>query len=187
MSALDALTRTEELVKRAYDWGHKAIAITDHGSVQAFPLAYAAAKKLNIKIIYGMEGYLVNNDKKERPYHIILLAQNLTGLQNLYYLISISYMDYFYRKPKIPRQVLIDHREGLLLGSACQAGELYQAVLQRKSPEEIQQIAAFYDYLEIQPISNNAFLLSSGTLDKPSSRSSSRASSHRLATQSSSC
>lgn len=165
MSALDALTRTEELVKRAYDWGHKAIAITDHGSVQAFPLAYAAAKKLNIKIIYGMEGYLVNNDKKERPYHIILLAQNLTGLQNLYYLISISYMDYFYRKPKIPRQVLIDHREGLLLGSACQAGELYQAVLQRKSPEEIQQIAAFYDYLEIQPISNNAFLLSSGTLD----------------------
>ena len=130
----------------------------DHGSVQAFPLAYAAAKKLNIKIIYGMEGYLVNNDKKERPYHIILLAQNLTGLQNLYYLISISYMDYFYRKPKIPRQVLIDHREGLLLGSACQAGELYQAVLQRKSPEEIQQIAAFYDYLEIQPISNNTSL-----------------------------
>lgn len=164
MSAMDGITDVKELINRAAYWGHGAIAITDHGCVQAFPIAYAAAKNKSIKIIYGVEGYLIDQDKKEKPYHIILLAQNLTGLKNLYHLISISYIDYFYRKPKMPKQEIMKHREGLILGTACEAGELYKAILRGESAEGLDAIVDFYDYLEIQPIENNRFLLKNGTL-----------------------
>lgn len=159
MSAMDGLTDVKKLIKRAAQWKHEAIAITDHGCVQAFPEAYQAGKELGIKIIYGLEAYLVENEKKERPYHIVLLAQNLTGLKNLYKLVSKSYLNYFYRHPKIPRKVLIENREGILIGTACQAGELYQAILAGKSEAELLEIASFYDYLEIQPLANNEFLI----------------------------
>lgn len=164
MSAMDALTEIDALIKRAIEWEHPAIAITDHGCVQAFPMAYQAAKGSNIKIIYGVEAYLVQEDKKEKPFHIILLAKNLDGLHQLYQLVSTSYMDYFYRHPKLPRSILQEHREGLLLGSACEAGELYRALLRGASDEEIQAIVDFYDYLEIQPLANNSFLLRNGTV-----------------------
>lgn len=159
MSAMDGLTEIDEVIKRAAMWKHPAIAITDHGCTQAFPQAYKAAQKYNIKVIYGVEAYLVNEDKKEKPYHIILLAQNDIGLQNLYKLVSISYLDYFYRHPKIPKKILQENREGILIGSACEAGELYTAYINKANLNEIEKIATFYDYLEIQPLQNNEFLI----------------------------
>ena len=111
----------EEVIKRAAQWQHPTIAITDHGCAQAFPQAYAAAKKYGIKVIYGVEGYLVAEDKKERPYHIILLAQNTQGPKNLYQLVSLSYLDHYYRFPKIPKAILDQYREGLIIGTACEA------------------------------------------------------------------
>lgn len=163
MSALDGAADIEAVVRQVAAWGHPAVAVTDHGVVQAFPEAFAAGKRHGVKIIYGVEGYLVEKDeRKARMHHIILLAKSPVGLKNLYKLISISHMSHFYRRPRIPRQTLMEHREGIIVGSACEAGELYQAILNGADEAEIERIASFYDYLEIQPIANNAFLAEEG-------------------------
>lgn len=362
MSAMDGITSVKKLINRAESWGHEAIAITDHGVVQAFPEAMSAAKGKDIKVIYGLEGYLINdtkgiitnytkgekyetyivfdiettglsaiNDKiteigaikivdgeivdkysqlvnperpipefitnltgitnemvgdkpiisevigdfkefigndvivahnsafdtgfirenmnksnldftnpvldtlelaravlpdlknhklntlakhlgvslenhhravddatataeiflkmmetlklngletfdqinnlnserdsyKDRPFHVVLLTENLKGLKNLYKIISKSHMDYFYKQPRIPKSFLEENREGILVGSACEAGELYQGILSNKSLDEIDEIVKFYDYLEIQPLENNEFLVRNGIL-----------------------
>ena len=363
MSSMDAIIPPKELVKRAHDWGHKAVAITDHGNVQAFPLAMDAAEKLGMKVIYGIENYFVDDtarvlfgdnlekylqtdfeaeycvfdiettglspqnckiteigavilkkgkiidsfntftdpkihipeniteltgitdemvagapenpdavrsflefagdrilvahnasfdtsfirkvaqenaiefvnpymdtvalsryanpelkrhkldtlaeyfglggfnhhracddaemlarilvclfDKirgegagnlyemqqlmsersdplKLKSYHQILLVKNLTGLKNLYKIISKSYLNYYHRVPRTPKTLIEEHRDGLIIGSACEAGELYQAILNNKTENEIEEIANFYDYLEIQPLCNNQFMI----------------------------
>ncbi len=331
LSAMDATTDIDALMKKAKKWGHKAIAVTDHGVVQAFPMAYEAAGKAGLKLILGMEGYLVPDcipvskddefvalelvatgahperdsilhlsalkrsdgetldiqvaadkeseepmavqagipvsealerlnlfakgchflvydvvtmellwaqgkrqgvafsqsfaslkllcdhaikdtersdavddsaalginmapgteryiamldaliarcaldeipvktraleheiDEKSRSNHIILLAQNHQGLRNLYKLVSYSHLEHFYRRPRIPRSLLMMYRQGLIVGSACEQGELFQAVLENENGEKVRRIAAFYDYLEIQPIANNEFMVRSG-------------------------
>ena len=99
--------------------------------------------------------------RRLRPFHCILLAKNVTGRTNLYRLISESHLTYFYQKPKIPKTLLMKYREGLIVGSACVMGELYQAILDEKSEEVLAGIVDFYDYLEIQPRENNEFLIAS--------------------------
>ncbi len=363
MSAMDSVAKTDELIKLAASWGHKAIAITDHGVVQAYPDAFSAGEKYGIKVIYGMEGYLMGESAKlvyneksmslagdfvvfdiettgfsakfneiieiagvklhdgkiverfsefVRPtkpipphiteltrisndmvqnaepieevlaaflsfcdgcvlvahnatfdvgflkkyseklnyefdfcyidtvglsrrfvkkikrhklnnvakalgftfeghhraindaeitakifmsfidmmryegvenvidinasfmddsvvkytdlYHIILLVKNMTGLQNLYKIVSTSHLDNFYKKPRISMDVLEAYREGIIIGSACEAGELYSSILYGKCNEEVIKVASFYDYLEIQPLGNNAFMLRNQTV-----------------------
>ena len=180
MSKLDGVTDMEALVETAIRFGHKALAITDHGVVQAFPTCFNAAKGSGLKLIFGCEGYLITNEEgdilrdhlphtgKIRSHHIILLAKSEIGLRNLYQLVTLSHLTYLLgngkrARPTMPKELIEEHREGLLIGSACEIGELYQAVEKGATDAELEKIAAFYDYLEIQPIGNNMFLQRNGT------------------------
>lgn len=167
MSNMDGVSSMEELIKLASSLGHTHIAITDHGVVQAFPDAYQLGKKYGIHIIYGMEAYIfddsIPDNQKPRTYHCILLAKNMTGLMNLYRLTTESHLRYFKRRPRIPKRLIDYAREGLIVGSACEAGELTQHLLHHPDDNEgLKEIASFYDYIEIQPIDNNAFMIRKG-------------------------
>ncbi|MCI8284111.1 MAG: PolC-type DNA polymerase III [Firmicutes bacterium] len=170
MSQIDGLMDVKELVNTAKKWGHSAVAVTDHGVVQSFPDAAKAAGG-DIKILFGVEGYLVDDillpngelDYKTNPArHIILIAKNQTGLKNLYKLVSFSFLKYHYKRPRMPKSVIAELREGLIIGSACEAGEVFRAMTEGKSDEEVLKVIEFYDYLEIQPRSNNMFMVEKG-------------------------
>ena len=161
MSSMDAVVSVKDLIKTADRWGWPAVAVTDHGVVQAFPDAAKALSscKSDLKVIYGMEGYLVQKDHlQKRANHIIMLAKNPNGLRNLYQLVSLAHLRYFHRQPRLPKHIIEEYRSGLLIGSACEAGELIRAIEEQRTDEELMEIASFYDYLEIQPIHNNDFL-----------------------------
>lgn len=183
LSEMDGISSPKAIINRAIKWGHKAIAVTDHGVVQALPEAYNTAKG-KIKLILGMEGYLVDDEKypdfmnlklkQFKRHHIILLVKEDTSLdesipkeeraygrKNLYELISSSNIKTFKTRPLIPKSMLAQKRDGLIIGSACEQGEVYQAILNKLPEEEIEKIASFYDYLEIQPNGNNAFMIRS--------------------------
>ncbi len=166
MSDMDALITVKDLIRTVKKWNHPAVAVTDHGVVQSFPALQEMAAANDVKVIYGMEGYLFDNEI-DKSYHIIILAKNQIGLRNLYKLVSISHLKYIYRgRPRIPRAVLNEYREGLILGSACEAGELIRSMVQKRlAYDELKKVASYYDYLEIQPICNNEFLVREGYVD----------------------
>ena len=183
LSEMDAISSPTALVKQAIKWGHEAVAITDHGVVQALPEAYAASGKgSKIKLILGMEGYLVDDEKypdflnmktnQYERYHIIFLVKEDTsmdesipkeerkyGRKNLYEMISASNVKYFKKRPLIPKSLLRKKRDCIIVGSACEQGEVYQAILDDVDEDKLEEIVSFYDYLEIQPNGNNAFML----------------------------
>ena len=144
---------------------HRALDDVDT-TVKVFNVMLKMLKDKGIKTLEEMdkaeEGKA--NFKKLKSYHAIILAKDYIGLRNLYRLVSLSHVSYFYKKPLILKSLFKKYSEGLILGSACDQGELYQAILTGKSDEDIEQIARDYDYLEIQPIGNDEYLVRNGTL-----------------------
>lgn len=173
MSAWKGLIEPKELIQHAYENGYKAIAITDCGNVQAFPEAYKTWKRLweehkkecmaqgkepdqanFLKVIYGLEGYLT--DDYEKSYPILIYARNETGIRNLYKIVTASHLEYFDKIPLIPRKLLDDNRDGLLLGSVNDGGEVYEAIHSDMGNrgdaeyiDDFKRILSYYDFCEV--------------------------------------
>ena len=143
---------------------HRALDDVDT-TVKVFNVMMDELKERGAKTLEDIEEYACNEEskkvqyKKLKTYHAIILAKNYTGLKNLYKLVSYSHLDYFYKKPRILKSMYKKYSEGLILGSACCEGELYKAILEGKPDEEVEKIASDYDYLEIQPLGNDDFLI----------------------------
>ena len=164
MSEMESVLPVRELLRTAAAWGWKAVAVTDHDVVQVFPDAMKIAARLGVKVIYGMDGSMAQEDGKESiPYRISMLAKNKKGLLHLYELVTLSHRNVFHHQPHIPKRVFHELREGLLLGSAGAEGELVRVIAAAKSDDEILAITNFYDYLEIQSAENYVGLIADET------------------------
>lgn len=143
---------------------HRALDDVDT-TVKVFNIMLEILKERGAESVEEIDLYAADEDaqkvayKKVRTYHAIILAKDYVGLKNLYKLVSYSHLDYFYKKPRILKSMFEKYSEGLILGSACSEGELFQAILLGRSDEQIEEIAKFYDYLEIQPLGNNDYLV----------------------------
>ena len=143
---------------------HRALDDVDT-TVKVFNIMLEKLKERGAETLEDIDIYASDEESKMQAYkkvktnHVIILAKNYVGLKNLYKLVSYSHLDYFYKKPRILKSMLKKYSEGLIIGSACSEGELFQAILLGKSEEEIENIAKFYDYLEIQPLGNNDYLI----------------------------
>ena len=147
---------------------HRALDDVDT-TVKVLNVMMEMLKEKGAKTIHDIDIVTDKDESKEMykklpVYHAIILATNYVGLKNLYKLVSISHLDYFYRKPRILKSIYKKYSEGLILGSACEAGELYRAIVAGKTDEEVEKIASDYDYLEIQPNGNNMFMVRNGTV-----------------------
>ena len=157
---LDSLAKHFRLGKFNH---HRAVDDADMLTRIFTNLVRILTEKHDIHDVTQLREKLIGGDFRKLPtYHQIILVKNNIGLKNLYRLISESHLEYFHRRPRIPRSRLEKYREGLIIGSACEAGELYRAILGYAGESEIERIASFYDYLEIQPNGNNMFLLRDG-------------------------
>lgn len=157
---LDAVAKT---LKVSLENHHRAVDDAEC-TAQIFIKLLKMVEEKNVVSLEAMNAMgedSVEATRKLRSYHAIMLAKNNTGRVNLYTLISQSHLTYFYKQPKIPKSVFMKYREGIILGSACEAGELYQAIISERSEAEIARIVQFYDYLEIQPTGNNKFMIES--------------------------
>ena len=153
----DSVVSANDLVKRAAEWGHKAIAITDSGVVHVLPEAYETAQNEGIKIIYGVTVNILKDfNLGGEHYAAVLLAKNLVGLKNIYKLVSISHLEYFDEIPLIPKSVLTEHREGILVGSPWELGEVYFANYGTEE-NKLAEIINFYDYIEVAPRAESQF------------------------------
>ena len=168
-SEKDGVSRIKDIIEFAADNGMSAVAITDHASVAGFGEAsYYASLHDNFKVIYGMEAFVVDDLEpsvtgdatyiKESPsFHVAFLVKNEEGKRNLFELMSIAEEKYKAFKPRIPWSEIEKHREGLLVGSACEVGELYLAVMDDEADVVLDKIAARYDYIEVQPAENKLY------------------------------
>lgn len=151
------------------DVAHRALDDVDT-TVKILNAMFEILKERGAKTVLDIEELAADEQAKKEEYkkldtfHTIILAKNYTGLKNLYKLISYSHLHYFYKKPRILKSIFKKYSEGLIIGSACSEGELYKAIQLGRTDEEIEEIARFYDYLEIQPLGNNNYLLRKGNL-----------------------
>jgi len=159
------LDRVAKALGIPFEGHHRAINDAEV-TAKIFLVFVDSLKRKGIKDVLEINDELADETIKQYTdlYHVILLVKDMTGLQNLYKLVSTSHLDNFYRKPRISKEVLKAHREGIIVGSACEAGELYNAILSGKTQQEIENIAEFYDYLEIQPLKNNEFMIRDNTV-----------------------
>lgn len=156
MSISDGIVEARDLAARTAEWGMPAVAITDFCNTRSFPFVGSSRRRVSQKIIFGCEGFVVKSTDAapETGYHVMLLALNREGLINLNKLISLSYAEYFSGLPCMPVEIIGQHRQGLLIGSSCESGEIVRMMEDGASWDALQECASFYDYLEVQPIEN---------------------------------
>ena len=153
-SEMDSTANIRSAILQAAAWGHAAIAVTDHGTTQAFPDAYSLGQKYGIKVIYGVDAYYINDVDSivlDKIYHLTLLVRNRVGLKNLYELVSKSYFSFHKKHPCICKSLLLNHKDGLIIGSAGDDGEIFDC-LENADLTNAEKLSSLYDYLEVRPV-----------------------------------